>query len=103
MFFMYLWKQHPPRRIISSVLGSMSTDTSCTCSFSWHYPGSTEYRLLVNIRDDESKRIESVIQQGKMNIDKDNGVANSIKSGDQSVQKHAFLNYRHYVGRRLNS
>lgn len=103
MFPMYLSKQHPPRRIISSVLGSMSTDTSCTSSFSWHYPGSNEYRSLINISDDESKKIESFILLGKKNIDKDNGVANSIKSGDQSVQKHDFLNYRQYVGRRLKS
>ena len=28
-----------PRPIMSSILGSMSKDTSCVVAFAWHYPG----------------------------------------------------------------
>eukprot|EP00405_Crypthecodinium_cohnii_P036378 CAMPEP_0206542478 /NCGR_PEP_ID=MMETSP0325_2-20121206/10185_1 /ASSEMBLY_ACC=CAM_ASM_000347 /TAXON_ID=2866 /ORGANISM="Crypthecodinium cohnii, Strain Seligo" /LENGTH=115 /DNA_ID=CAMNT_0054040521 /DNA_START=551 /DNA_END=898 /DNA_ORIENTATION=- len=36
---------------VGTVLGSMSPETSCVCHFSWHFPGSEQYKMLSSPED----------------------------------------------------
>ena len=88
------------RSTISSVLGSMSPDTSCMAHMTYAFPGSPSYRETLGLRGAQSQEIsEAAIQKGYQNHVRKNLTENEIISGDQSVNKHRYMNYRQYVGR----
>jgi hypothetical protein len=88
---------------MSAILGSMSADTSCVASFSWTYQGSEEYRALLRMRTVEVDKALHDIEAVVRNLQKNNETVNTIKSCDQSIQKHLYLNYRQYVGNNMSS
>merc|ERR1712039_666771 len=47
---------------VSTVLGSMTPETSCVCHFSWHFPGAPLYTQLV--ADEETLRCKLDLERG---------------------------------------
>jgi hypothetical protein len=84
---------------MSSVLGSMSTDTSCVVNFTWMFPGSGAYQDILGINSDVSDDVVRVLQKGYENHVRKNRPLQEIMSADQSIKKHSYLNQRQYVGR----
>ena len=80
---------------MSTVLGSLSPDTSCVARFGWYSGGNTE--AIHSRAMDQSK--QSILQRGYENNEKKSSVIDSLKNADQSHQKHLYLNYRQYVGK----
>mmetsp|Transcript_75548 Transcript_75548/g.142541 ORF Transcript_75548/g.142541 Transcript_75548/m.142541 type:complete len:172 (-) Transcript_75548:23-538(-) len=50
------------RAAVSTVLGSMTPETSCVCHFSWHSPGAPAYVELSTV--DEALRREQDLERG---------------------------------------
>eukprot|EP00929_Paragymnodinium_shiwhaense_P108361 TRINITY_DN74680_c0_g1_i1.p1 TRINITY_DN74680_c0_g1~~TRINITY_DN74680_c0_g1_i1.p1 ORF type:complete len:173 (-),score=32.37 TRINITY_DN74680_c0_g1_i1:110-628(-) len=50
------------RKAVSTVLGSMTPETSCVCHFNWHYPGSPAYMRLTSPEDQQ--RVEQELLRG---------------------------------------
>mmetsp|Transcript_25538 Transcript_25538/g.67501 ORF Transcript_25538/g.67501 Transcript_25538/m.67501 type:complete len:176 (+) Transcript_25538:40-567(+) len=48
---------------VSTVLGSMTPETSCVCHFSWHFPGAPIYGELA-AGEDEARRREQDLERG---------------------------------------
>mmetsp|Transcript_137143 Transcript_137143/g.292939 ORF Transcript_137143/g.292939 Transcript_137143/m.292939 type:complete len:174 (-) Transcript_137143:56-577(-) len=48
---------------VSTVLGSMTPDTSCVCHFSWHFPGAPLYAQLA-AGQEEARRRERDLERG---------------------------------------
>jgi hypothetical protein len=84
---------------MNSVLGSMSPDTSCVVDYSWHHPGSEAYNQLLERSSEELSETASAIDRGSSALSAKNRLSADVYSGDQSVQKHKYMNYRQYVGR----
>mmetsp|Transcript_75790 Transcript_75790/g.214273 ORF Transcript_75790/g.214273 Transcript_75790/m.214273 type:complete len:172 (+) Transcript_75790:64-579(+) len=47
---------------VSTVLGSMTPETSCVCHFAWHYPGSMAYTQFASPEDAE--RLQRDLERG---------------------------------------
>ena len=86
---------------MSAALGSMAPETSCKARFTWHYPGSPAYNLLLS--SEPRVAVACEIERGYSRIQSRVRGTSDITSGDQSIKKHEFLNYRQYVGERANS
>merc|ERR1712118_52279 len=50
------------RAAVSTVLGSMTPETSCVCHFSWHSVGAPSY--TTHTTEEEALQIEQELQQG---------------------------------------
>mmetsp|Transcript_22577 Transcript_22577/g.42553 ORF Transcript_22577/g.42553 Transcript_22577/m.42553 type:complete len:182 (-) Transcript_22577:65-610(-) len=62
---------------VSTVLGSMTPETSCVCHFNWHYEGAPDYNRLIQTGDtaqDAEARAEELrrrileLEQGMVNV-----------------------------------
>merc|ERR1719277_1016034 len=51
---------------VSTVLGAMTPETSCTCHFSWHFPGDPSHnlQLLGDSAEDEVLLRERALERG---------------------------------------
>ncbi len=78
------------RRTISSILGSMTQDTSCVVDFSWFQTG----RSKVSSSDQEVLRD---ILAGIKKLREFNQHQNRILNSDPSASKHLYLKYREYA------
>mmetsp|Transcript_98453 Transcript_98453/g.195266 ORF Transcript_98453/g.195266 Transcript_98453/m.195266 type:complete len:174 (+) Transcript_98453:70-591(+) len=54
------------RSTLSTVLGSMTPETSCVCHFSWHFPGAPLYAYLE--ADGAALQCEQALERGLMAI-----------------------------------
>ena len=81
---------------MSTILGSLSSDTSCVARFNWFggVPNNVE-----GVPATEQEFKVNLLLKGYENNEKKNTVLDNLKSADQSHQKHLYLNYRQYVGK----
>eukprot|EP00425_Heterocapsa_triquetra_P011837 CAMPEP_0195147518 /NCGR_PEP_ID=MMETSP0448-20130528/173557_1 /TAXON_ID=66468 /ORGANISM="Heterocapsa triquestra, Strain CCMP 448" /LENGTH=162 /DNA_ID=CAMNT_0040186105 /DNA_START=15 /DNA_END=503 /DNA_ORIENTATION=+ len=68
---------------VSTVLGSMTPDTSCVCHFSWHFPGAPIYGELLADGSDEAQQRERDLEQGLAAI--------RLKQHDEIERQKGFL------------
>merc|ERR1719458_1856577 len=47
---------------VSTVLGSMTPETSCVCHFSWHFPGAPLYRRFAT--EEDARQLVLDLEQG---------------------------------------
>eukprot|EP00927_Polykrikos_kofoidii_P043549 TRINITY_DN37620_c0_g2_i1.p1 TRINITY_DN37620_c0_g2~~TRINITY_DN37620_c0_g2_i1.p1 ORF type:complete len:174 (-),score=23.85 TRINITY_DN37620_c0_g2_i1:48-569(-) len=53
---------------VSTVLGSMTPETSCTCQFFWHFDGSTPYTESSLADEEERERCKQDLERGLVNV-----------------------------------
>mmetsp|Transcript_35784 Transcript_35784/g.64927 ORF Transcript_35784/g.64927 Transcript_35784/m.64927 type:complete len:173 (+) Transcript_35784:63-581(+) len=64
---------------VSTVLGSMTPETSCVCNFNWHFQGSPAYKQLTSAEEarqrvlDLEQGLESVRRQQSMEVERQKG------------------------------
>ena len=80
---------------MSTILGSLSPDTSCVAHLDWYRHGATK----LDDADIENRRKINLLLTGHQNNEKKNSISDKLNNADQSHQKHNFLNYRQYVGK----
>lgn len=83
---------------MSSLLGSMAPDTSCVMELTWTSAGSREYQNMLQLKETDIAQIHNDLDRGRTNILELNKAANGLEASDVSNQKHAYFNYRQYVG-----
>jgi hypothetical protein len=76
---------------MSTVLGSLSSDTSCVAHFNWF--------LQAGKQTGASETPLDILSKGYENNLRKNAAIQELKSSDNSHQKHLYMNYRQYVGK----
>jgi hypothetical protein len=71
----------------------MSADTSCVVDLNWYNPVQT----VSTSTDSKDEKLERIFR-GRYRLEQSNRVAEELKSGDPSIQKQAYMDYRQYVG-----
>lgn len=72
---------------VSTVLGSMTPETSCVCHFNWHYEGAEAYNVQLRTGDDakDGEARAAKLRQRKMELEQ--GMANVERKQSEDEER----------------
>mmetsp|Transcript_88329 Transcript_88329/g.247088 ORF Transcript_88329/g.247088 Transcript_88329/m.247088 type:complete len:183 (-) Transcript_88329:18-566(-) len=95
------------RAAVSTVLGSMTSETSCVCHFSWHFPGGrlSSPEELEALPEDVRERLREEDLLRRQDIERGLAAVRRKKNDETERQKSWFGHTLHYnagMGRSVN-